>query len=301
MKKGLIVLAAILAIPVLSLAQRGKPEKRMLEEFCMTTDEIHLYRLINEYRLAASLEIIPVSNSLSYVAHVHIRDLYQNRPDLQNCNLHSWSDKGDWTPCCYAKDPNRTNCMWNKPRELTGYKGNGQELILWENVQATPLSAFDQWRNFDLTNDMFLNRGRWAEKEWKAMGVALYEGYASVWFGEVTDPHGDVKLCTNATRLSPTWLLDETARQTEVVEEASEPVELQDSVRYYLIVSSFKEKTQANKEVERLKTNGYNEAKVIFKETNYRVSVYDYTKLEEAQKTRKQLTNVFKGLWIMEL
>lgn len=85
------------------------------------------------------------------------------------------------------------------------------------------------------------------------------------------------------------------------MEEASKPVELQDSVRYYLIVSSFKEKTQANKEVERLKTNGYNEAKVIFKETNYRVSVYDYTKLEEAQKTRKQLTNVFKGLWIMEL
>ncbi len=299
MKKGLICFILVLFIPLLSFAQRGKPEIIIPPEFCLNAHEVHLYRLINEYRLAAGLEIIPLSKSLSYVAHVHVRDLYQYRPDLQSCNLHSWSDKGAWTPCCYSKDPNRTNCMWNKPRELTGYMGNGQELILWENMQATPLSAFDQWRNFDLTNDMLLSRGRWIQKEWKAMGVALYEGYASVWFGEVADGKGTLNLCEGAGELTPDWLINEMTKkiESEIVNESqSQP----DSIRYYLIVGSFKEEAQANSEVKRLQSSGYTKTKVVMKDHNYRISVYDYTDLEQAQKMRRQLASVFKGIWIME-
>lgn len=297
MRTGLIFLILIL-IPAWQFAQRGKKvESKIPADYCISDAEVHLYRLINEYRLAAELEIIPMSKSLSYVAHVHVRDLYENRPDFQSCNLHSWSDKGNWKPCCYSKDPNRTNCMWNKPREITNYMGNGQELVLWENIPATPLSAFDQWRNYDLTNDMLLNRGRWSEKNWKALGVAIFEGYASIWFGEVDDDKEPTIKCEGKAELHANWLAAEIASRKEVVVVAVPEVK---TPTYYLIVGSFKDEGQANTDIKRLQKSGYTEAKVVAKENNFRVSVYDYKDLTEAQKMRRQLMNVFKGIWIME-
>lgn len=299
MKKVLFLAVAFFLIPLCQFAQKGKPGALIPEDYCITSDEVHLYRLINEYRLVFDKEIIPLSKSLSYVAHAHVRDLFQNRPDLQSCNLHSWSDKGIWIPCCYAKDPNRTNCMWNKPRELTGYMGNGQELILWENIPASSRSAFDQWRNFELTNDMILNQGRWLDKTWKAIGIAIFEGYASVWFGEVDDHETTLMLCDNGQELARDWLLNETAEvpEEEIVAEPEPGIPL---VKYYLIVSSFKEESQAKSEVGRLQAGGYSEARVVEKDDNYRVSVFDYDDLPEAQKMRRQLDAVFKGIWIME-
>lgn len=294
MRKHRILPIIFIMLPLALLAQRNDEGSRIPEDFCITSDEVHLYRLINEYRLVFDLEIIPLSKSLSFVAHMHVRDLHENRPDLFSCNLHSWSDKGPWTPCCYTKDPNRTNCMWNKPRELTSYMGNGQEIILWENIPATPCGAFDLWRNFELTNNMLLNRGRWQENSWKAVGIAIYEGYASVWFGEVADQETSLTLCDDLSELSADWLiLENTVEDAEP--EPSEPVPV-----YYLIVSSFKEKSQAEAEVRRLQKGGYTEAKMVEKDNNFRISVYDYTELGEAQKMRRQLSNVFKGIWIME-
>jgi hypothetical protein len=297
MSHNRILIFVFLLIPLLHFAQRGKPAAKIPAEYCVTADEVHLYRLINEYRLVYGLEIIPMSKSLSYVAHVHVRDLHENRPDLFSCNLHSWSDKGTWTPCCYAKDPNRTNCMWNKPRELTGYMGNGQELILWENMPASPRGAFDQWRNFELTNDMILNRSRWKDKSWKAMGIAIYEGYASVWFGEVLDQERSVLLCDNKKELAADWLIVETIEITDQ-EPDTEPEIAR--VRYYLVVSSFKEASQANSEVRRLQAGGYSEAKVVEKDGNFRISVYDYDNHAKAQEMRRQLSPVFKGIWVLE-
>lgn len=297
MRKSLILLLLI-TLPALHFAQRGKKvESKIPSDYCISDAELHLYRLINEYRLAAGLEIIPMSKSLSYVAHVHVRDLFENRPDFQSCNLHSWSDKGNWTPCCYAKDPNRTNCMWNKPREITNYMGNGQELILWENIPATPLSAFDQWRNYDLTNDMLLNQGRWSEKNWKALGVAIFEGYASIWFGEVADDKEPTIKCDGKTELHANWLIEEKAA-TQIPEVVSVP-DIK-TPTYYLIVGSFKDEEQANTDIKRLQKSGYSEAKVVAKDNNFRVSVFDFKDLAEAQQKRRQLMNVFKGIWIME-
>mgnify|MGYP002619726111 CR=1 FL=1 len=293
--KMLFVAAILLALSLALDAQPGKEAQKIPGDYCLTGEEIHLYRLINEYRMFFDLDIIPLSKSLSFVAHTHVRDLHENRPDLFSCNLHSWSDKGVWTPCCYAKDPNRTNCMWNKPRELTSYMGNGQEIILWENIPATPRSAFDQWRNFELTNNMLLNRGRWQENNWKAIGIAVYEGYASVWFGEVIDHEVLLTVCDDLSELTADWLIREHAVDDEPETVASEPVPV-----YYLIVSSFKERSQAEAEVKRLQKGGYTDAKMIEKDNNFRVSVHDYTELTEAQKMRRQLNNVFKGIWIME-
>ena len=295
MRKRLAIV--FLLFPLLHYSQTRSSEAITPVDSCVSSDDVHLYRLINEYRLVFGLEIIPFSKSLCYVAKTHVRDLFANRPDLQSCNLHSWSDKGQWTPCCYAKDPNRTSCMWNKPRELTTYMGDGQELIMWENIPASPQSAFDQWRSFDLTNDMMLNRGRWADNEWKAIGIAIYQGYASVWFGEVDDHEPSLLLCENQNELAADWLITEIH---ETPEEEAEPEEAVPDSRYYLIVSSFKEESMAASEVKRLQAGGYENAKALMVDDNFRVSIYDYTDLSEAQKMRRQLSNVFKGIWIME-
>lgn len=296
MKKLIFIGFIFLALPAVH-AQQAEQDT-LFETYCITSEELHLYRLINEYRLVFDLEIIPLSKSLSYVAHMHVRDLHENRPDLQSCNLHSWSDKGNWTPCCYAKDPNRTNCMWSKPRELTTYMGNGQELILWENIQATPRSTFDQWRNFEATNDVFLHRGRWQEKSWKAIGIAIYEGYASVWLGEVVDQIAFIPVCDDENELASNWLITETSAEPEDEQEVEPEIPI---IKYYLIVSSFKDKEQAITEVERLKNNGYLDAKMHEKDGNFRISIHDYEDIQEAVKMRRQLNNVFKGIWIMEM
>lgn len=299
MKKGSVLVLIVLFIPLLNHAQRGKPKIVLPVEFCLSADELQLYRLINEYRMTYGFEIIPLSASLSYVAYAHVRDLHENRADLFGCNLHSWSEKGSWSPCCYAKDPNRTNCMWNKPRELTDYKGNGQELILWENVEISPLSALNQWRIFGPTNDLLLNRDRWKDKSWKAMGVAMYEGYASVWFGEVIDQETTLNLCSGNKKLASDWLINEyDEAAADDADSVSEPEEPQ--ITYYLIVGSFKEEAQSKTEVKRLQAGGYTDAKVVEKQGNYRISVYDFSDLTEAQKMRRQLDVVFKGVWIME-
>jgi hypothetical protein len=299
MKKDSAIVIIFLLIPLLGFAQRGKPKNVLPIEFCISAEEVQLYRLINEYRMTYGFEIIPMSASLSYVAHVHVRDLHENRADLYGCNLHSWSEKGSWSACCYAKDPNRTNCMWNKPRELTDYKGNGQELILWENVEVSPLSALNQWRIFGPTNDLLLNRDRWKEKSWKAMGVAIFQGYVSVWFGEVVDQETTVKLCNGNKKLTSDWLINEYL--SESGNDADEETDVEEpQVTYYLIVGSFKEEALSQTEVKRLQSGGYADAKVVEKEGNYRISVYDFSDLTEAQKMRRQLDAVFKGVWIME-
>lgn len=298
MNRSIMLVMLACLIPFITFAQRGKPQNKIPADFCLSADEIHLYRLINEYRAFVGLEMIPLSKSLSYVAHVHVRDLESHRPDLFSCNLHSWSDKGNWTPCCYSKDPNRTNCMWNKPRELTTYMGNGQELILWENVPASARGAFDQWRNFEPTNEMLLNRGRWSDKTWKAAGIAIYEGYASVWLGEVTDPEKSVQLCEGNGELASDWLIKENQPVTNEMPPDDEPVLRQ--ITYYLIVGSFRERSQAETEVRRLKSGGYADARVVEKDGNFRISIYDFTDLEQAQNMRRQMDAVFKDIWIME-
>jgi len=298
MNRSMMLIMLACLFPLMSHAQRGKPQNLIPDDFCMTSDEIHLYRLINEYRAFLGLEMIPLSKSLSYVAHVHVRDLEAHRPDFHSCNLHSWSDKGHWTPCCYAKDPNRTNCMWNKPRELTTYMGNGQELILWENIPASARSAFDQWKNFEPTNDMLLNRGRWRDRTWKAIGMSIYKGYASVWFGEVSDPEKSVQLCEGNGILAHDWLITEKQPAANEPLPAEEPLAKQ--LTYHLIVGSFRERLQAENEVQRLRNNGYSDARVVEKDGNFRISIYSFTDLKQAQHMRRQMDAVFAGIWIME-
>lgn len=148
--------------------------------------ETELYRLIMDYRRQYGLPEIPRSPALTQVARLHVRDLNENRPDKGECNLHSWSAHGTWTPCCYTDNHAQASCMWSKPAELTSYKANGFEIAHWSSKEVTPESALQGWQQSSGHNAVILNQGNWNEK-WNAIGIAISGSYAVVWFGTKPD------------------------------------------------------------------------------------------------------------------
>ena len=155
----------------------------------LTAEETRLYQLVNQYRAQNGLPAIPFSRSLSYVAQTHVRDL-QNHPLSGTCNMHSWSAYGKWSSCCYTSDHARAQCMWNKPRELTNYPGNGYENAFGgsSGYIATAQQALNSWKHSRGHNAVILNQGTWRKRTWRALGVGIYKGYAVLWFGEEVDP-----------------------------------------------------------------------------------------------------------------
>jgi hypothetical protein len=122
------------------------------------------------------------------VAEAHVQDLEAHHPDTGSCNLHSWSDQGSFTGCCYTDDHAEAECMWDKPRELTVYTGDGYEIAAWSGGRLSPNEALDLWRESSGHHDVILSRGIWASPPWQAMGAAISEHYAVVWFGTEPDP-----------------------------------------------------------------------------------------------------------------
>ncbi len=89
---------------------------------------VELVNAVNAYRAENGLPAIPLSPSLCFVANAHVGDLSANAPHAApGCNLHSWSDQGTWTSCCYTSDHAQAACMWDKPGQLTSYPGPGYE------------------------------------------------------------------------------------------------------------------------------------------------------------------------------
>jgi hypothetical protein len=151
-------------------------------------DALELIALVNDYRAENALPAIPASPSLCTVATAHVNDLFDNSPHTQpgGCNLHSWSDQGPWTACCYTPDHAQAQCMWDKPGELTIYTGNG-----YENAAAgvgSPAQALALWQSSQPHNEVILNLGIWAGYPWQALGADVYQGYAVLWFGAEADP-----------------------------------------------------------------------------------------------------------------
>ena len=153
----------------------------------LTSEEAKLYALIMEYRREKGLPSIPVSKSLTYVAQLHAKDLQENFVRGTSCNAHSWSDKGKWTPVCYTADHAQAKGMWNKPSELTSYKGSGYEIAHWNSASASASGALNGWKNSSGHNAVIINESNWANSTWNAIGVGIYKDYALVWFGKEID------------------------------------------------------------------------------------------------------------------
>lgn len=156
-----------------------------------SAQESELIELVNEYRAEHGLPAVPQSSSLCTVGHLHAVDLAEQNPHgPAECNLHSWSGAGAWSACCYTSDHMEAQCMWDKPRELTDYQGNGFENAAGNGGTLTPAQALDLWRGSPGHNDVILNQGMWADLPWGAVGAGIHEGYAVLWFGDQVDPAG---------------------------------------------------------------------------------------------------------------
>jgi uncharacterized protein YkwD len=171
--------AVLCAGPLKVSAQEAK--------ICLSSEEKRLYDLIMAYRKSKKLKSIPFSGQLTKVAQEHVRDLaanydYENRGE---CNPHSWSDKGTWTPCCYTGDPAKAACMWNKPKEIAGYDSEGYEIAYFSSGGASAVEGLEGWKKSSGHNPVIVNSGIWSKIEWKAVGIGIYEQYAVVWFGEL--------------------------------------------------------------------------------------------------------------------
>ncbi len=161
---------------------------------CISAGESRLLSLIMDYRRSRGLRAVPVSRSLSRVARMHARDLSEN-PPRGECNMHSWSSSTKWSACCYTPNHARSQCMWNKPRELSRYPGNGYEISYGGSMHADPEGALHGWQGSTGHNSVIINAGIWSSHPWGAIGAGIVGGYAVVWFGEETDPEGPAQAC----------------------------------------------------------------------------------------------------------
>ena len=145
--------------------------------------------------MAKKLNPIPFSAKLTKVAQVHVRDLMENHSvDNSLCNPHSWSDKGNWSACCYTPDHKQARCMWAKPKEIADYKTFGYEIAYFSSDDADAEEGLQGWKKSAGHNPLLINSGIWSKVKWKAMGVGLYKNYGVVWFGETEDV-SEIKIC----------------------------------------------------------------------------------------------------------
>jgi uncharacterized protein YkwD len=164
------------------------PEKKVDTKICLTAEEKKLYQLLMEYRKEKRLESIPLSPKLSKVAQIHAKDLSENhKPFDGTCNLHSWSKKGKWKPCCYTDDHKQAACMWSKPQEIAGYESNGYEISYYGGGGATAQDGINGWKESTGHNQVIINEGIWTKIKWNAIGIGIYKEYGVVWFGELED------------------------------------------------------------------------------------------------------------------
>jgi len=167
------------------------------DQICLSAEEKKLYDLIMNYRKSKKLKPIPYSAKLTKVAQTHVRDLmenfdYANRGD---CNPHSWSDKGNWSSCCYTADHSTASCMWDKPKEISDYQGNGFEIAYYSSGGANAVEGLDGWKKSPGHNPLLINSGTWSRLEWKGIGIGIYGQYGVVWFSDGEDDTTKMKIC----------------------------------------------------------------------------------------------------------
>ncbi len=166
---------------------------------CNNSKERQLIQKIRNYRDSKGLKQIPLSQSMTTVADYHVADLnkYSAHKDRSNCNLHTWSSNWDWPGCCYKPDHSNASCIWDKPRQITNYTGNGYEIAFWSGgSEADPQTALETWQQSSGHNTVIVNEGQWSDVEWNAMGVSIAGNYAVVWFGKKDDPEGKPDDCS---------------------------------------------------------------------------------------------------------
>jgi hypothetical protein len=85
--------------------------------------------------------------------------------------------------------------MWDKPREIAAYSGNGYEIAYFSSAGASASEGLEGWKKSAGHNPLLINTGAWKDVPWKAVGVGIYGKYGVVWFGEQPDEQSTMLAC----------------------------------------------------------------------------------------------------------
>ncbi|MCF8236064.1 MAG: SPOR domain-containing protein [Bacteroidales bacterium] len=271
----------------INIEAQDKPD---FDKICLSQEEFKLYNQINKLRIENDRDIIPLSRSLCYVAKMHLYDLIKHRPDTSICNMHSWSDKGSWTACCYNTYIKQPGCMHSKPKELTDYRYNGWELIFWDSEAAQPDSAMEFWERTDISLNVLINNHPSYKKDWNAIGVAITGKYACLWLGHYDDPEEAVAPCSN--------------QQADTTANEDQPEEvgmiLKETDGYHIIVASFTNEEDATESVRSYRDKGYPKSGIIQSNGKYRISLSSHGSLQQAKNAKDNLGAGFGNAWILK-
>lgn len=158
-------------------------------EDTIDSEELLLYNLIMDYRLANGLDTIPLSLGLTITASRHALDTIYNEGEYSG---HSWSDAP-----YDSSNPSTYSNMWDAPQRLgTTYQGDGYEITT--GYLGTSLLDYDMsaaqalvnWQSSTGHNNVILNLDIWAGLDWESIGIAIHQGIAHVWFGSEVDAGG---------------------------------------------------------------------------------------------------------------
>jgi len=133
---------------------------------------IVLLTLINSYRADYKLPPLRLDSSLNKVAMAHAKDFCDN---VKEGNGHLWSDGSIGQKAC------------EKSLEY-GYPVAAAEIAHYHypdpgKLSCDPKCCFMDWVRSPDHSDVILERNSASTYDWKACGIAIYKGFACVWFG----------------------------------------------------------------------------------------------------------------------
>jgi hypothetical protein len=326
-----LVLIFFCALQIISSGQtEGRITKPVPANFCISPMEYKLYNMINAYRHRYDLPPVPLSRSLCFVASAHVKDLSYHHPDQGSCNAHSWSDQGSWKPFCYPRDENKKNSVWDKPKELTTYRGKGYEIVYWENSPTVIDSVIAFWKSMDYFNSFLMNTGKWQGKKWNAIGIGIHENYACAWFGELTDPEGEPSVCGQESKTTDTLPVEKHAvvekkepvkketvkkipAEPKKVEKSPEPKEAErlpepkisgeipphGNEYYYIIVKGIAPEKELKSFLKDLQSKGYSTARLLEKKGKQRVSIMEFDVKSKADSALRVVKKTWQDAWIL--
>mmetsp|Transcript_11588 Transcript_11588/g.13221 ORF Transcript_11588/g.13221 Transcript_11588/m.13221 type:complete len:367 (-) Transcript_11588:164-1264(-) len=164
----------------------------------LQADARGLYDLMMQYRNSLGKPTVPISSGLTRVAEVHCEDLYASHYPMsgrnttpEGCNTHSWYNPPNGaTPCCYTADHNQAKCMWDKPKQLSSYQGNGYEIAHGPLPSANAAIWLEDWKRSKGHNDVIVENPPF-QSPFHAVGVACCgtpdRQFAVTWFGTEYD------------------------------------------------------------------------------------------------------------------
>ena len=207
--------------------------------------------------------------------------------------------------------------MKSKPSEITGYKGDGYELIYWGVDKATATDAATLWKQVDASSDMILTHAKWEGYKWKAMGVGIKEGYAILWLGDSVTSTVKGNLSQSIPEVAnPTSKVTAEAKPSATGKDIAKPAipvkpkevaagEVTNkqtasatSPQFYIIVGSFKSAEAANTGLKNIKSKGYPSAFILQAESVYRIALTSFDSMDKADAKKNELKSTFPGVWV---